>query len=84
MLPILATHWSLVLFRGSIAVIFGIPTAGVLSVGLGLLMVLRADTGAVALAWLIALDGIVVGCPLIALAMRLRQVAHEIANARPE
>jgi uncharacterized membrane protein HdeD (DUF308 family) len=60
-----------------------LPTAGVLSVGVGLLMMLRADAGAVALAWLIALYGIVVGCALIALAMRLRQVAHEIANARP-
>jgi uncharacterized membrane protein HdeD (DUF308 family) len=60
-----------------------LPTAGVLSVGVGLLMMLRADTGAVALAWLVALYGIVVGCALIALAMRLRQVAQEIANARP-
>ena len=126
MLPVLATHWSLLLFRGSIAVIFGmlallwpeitlsvlialfgayafadampvliiavgargvsgewpLPTAGRAAVGLGLLMMLRADTGAVALAWLIGLYGIVVGCALIALAMRL-QVAHEIANARP-
>jgi uncharacterized membrane protein HdeD (DUF308 family) len=60
-----------------------LPTAGVLSVGLGLVMMLRADTGAVALAWLIGLYAIVVGCALIALAMRLRQVAHEMANALP-
>ena len=58
-----------------------LPTAGVLSVGLGLLMMLRADAGAVALAWLIGLFGIVVGCALVALAMRLRQIAHEIADA---
>jgi hypothetical protein len=44
---------------------------------------LRAGTGAVALAWLIGLYGIAVGCAVIALAMRLRQVAHEIGNARP-
>jgi uncharacterized membrane protein HdeD (DUF308 family) len=60
-----------------------LPTAGVLSVGLGLSMMLRADTGAVADAWLIGLYGIVVGCALIALAVRIRQIAHEIANARP-
>jgi uncharacterized membrane protein HdeD (DUF308 family) len=60
-----------------------LPTAGVLSVGLGLSMMLRAGTGAVALAWLMGLYGIVVGCALIALAMRIRQIAHEIANARP-
>ena len=71
-----------VTLRGELSGEWPLPTAGVLSVGLGLLMMLRADTGAVALAWLIGLYGIVVGCALIALAMRLRQVAHEIANAR--
>ena len=59
-----------------------LPTAGVLSVGLGMVMMLRAQTGAVGVAWLIGLYAIVVGCALIALALRLRQVAHELASAR--
>jgi uncharacterized membrane protein HdeD (DUF308 family) len=72
-----------VTLRRELSAEWPLPTVGALSVGLGLFLLLRANAGAVALAWLIGLYGIAVGCALVALAMRLRQVAYEIAHARP-
>jgi uncharacterized membrane protein HdeD (DUF308 family) len=58
-----------------------LPVAGSLLVILGTVLLLNATAGAVAMAWLIGLFAIFVGVALLALAMRLRQLAQEIARA---
>jgi uncharacterized membrane protein HdeD (DUF308 family) len=58
-----------------------LPLAGALSVAFGVALLLRPGAGALALAWLIGLYAIVFGVTLVALALRLRQLAQEIPGA---
>ena len=58
-----------------------LPFVGALSIILGLLLILRPGEGALALVWMIALYAIMAGITQLVLALRLRQLAHEIAHA---
>lgn len=58
-----------------------LPVAGTLLVILGIVLLLNPTVGALAMVWMIGLFVICVGIALVALAIRMRQLAHEIAGA---
>jgi uncharacterized membrane protein HdeD (DUF308 family) len=58
-----------------------LPVAGAISVLLGVLLALQLNQGALALVWLIGLYALCFGVMLLALALRLQELAPEIARA---
>jgi len=58
-----------------------LPFVGALSILLGLLLILRPGEGALALVWMIALYALVTGVTQMVLALRMRQLAQEMASA---
>jgi uncharacterized membrane protein HdeD (DUF308 family) len=58
-----------------------LPLSGALSMLLGILLLVQPQAGAVALAWMIGLYAIIAGFALMILALRLRQLRHEMAHA---
>lgn len=83
--------WSIV--TGLMAIVFAIAlrkqltgewalaTSGSLSVLFGVLLIVQAQAGLLALVWLIGIYAMASGIALIPLSMRLRQLSHEMAHA---
>jgi len=60
---------------------WALATSGALSVLFGVLLIIWAPAGLLALVWLIGVYAMASGIALIALALRLRQLSHEMAHA---
>jgi len=60
---------------------WALMASGALSVVFGLLLIVRAQAGLLALVWLIGIYAMALGVALIPLAMRLRQLSQEMAHA---
>jgi uncharacterized membrane protein HdeD (DUF308 family) len=60
---------------------WALATSGALSVLFGVLLLIQAPAGLLALVWLIGIYAIASGIALIPLSMRLRQLSHEMAHA---
>jgi uncharacterized membrane protein HdeD (DUF308 family) len=58
-----------------------LPFVGALSIALGGLLLLRSGAGALRVAWMIALYALISGSTQLLFALRMRQLAHEMANA---
>ena len=58
-----------------------LPFVGTLSIALGGLLMLRSGVGALAVAWMIALYALISGSTQLLFALRMRQLAHEMAHA---
>jgi uncharacterized membrane protein HdeD (DUF308 family) len=70
-----------VALRRELAGEWPLPTAGAVSLGIGVLLLVRVHTGAMALAWLMGIYFIVGGCAFMVLGVHLRRLAPEIARA---
>jgi uncharacterized membrane protein HdeD (DUF308 family) len=57
-------------------------TTGILSIMFGLLLVVNAAAGLLSLVWLIGIYAMSSGIVMIPLALRLRQLSHEVGHAR--
>jgi uncharacterized membrane protein HdeD (DUF308 family) len=60
---------------------WALMASGALSVVFGVLLIVRAQAGLLALVWLIGIYAMASGIALIPLAMRLRQLSQEMAHA---
>jgi uncharacterized membrane protein HdeD (DUF308 family) len=58
-----------------------LPLAGTLSLILGLVLILRRGDGVLAAAWMISVYALISGASRLVFAVRMRQLAHEMANA---
>jgi uncharacterized membrane protein HdeD (DUF308 family) len=67
--------------RREVAREWPLPLVGALSIALGVLLMLRPGQGALALVWMIALYALISGGTQLLFALRMRQLAHEMANA---
>jgi uncharacterized membrane protein HdeD (DUF308 family) len=59
---------------------WALATSGALSVLFGVLLLIQAPAGLLALVWLIGIYAIAFGAALIPLAVRLRQLSHRVAH----
>jgi uncharacterized membrane protein HdeD (DUF308 family) len=90
-LLVVIAAWAVVIGIGAIAAAIALrkemtgewplPFVGALSIVLGLLLMLRPGEGALALVWLIALYALLAGATQLVLALRMRQLAHEMVHA---
>jgi uncharacterized membrane protein HdeD (DUF308 family) len=69
-----------ILLRRELAGEWPLPVAGGLSLLLGILLLLQPMAGALAVVWLIGTYALLTGAVMIALAVRLRQFAHELRH----
>jgi uncharacterized membrane protein HdeD (DUF308 family) len=60
---------------------WALATSGALSVLFGVMLIIWAPAGLLALVWLIGIFAMATGIALIPLALRLRQLSHEMAHA---
>jgi uncharacterized membrane protein HdeD (DUF308 family) len=60
---------------------WALATSGALSVLFGVLLIVEAPAGLLALVWLIGIYAMASGIALIPLSMRLRHLSHEMAHA---
>ena len=60
---------------------WALATSGVLSVLFGVLLIIRAPAGLLALVWLIGIYAMASGIALLPLSLRLRQLSQEMAHA---
>jgi uncharacterized membrane protein HdeD (DUF308 family) len=60
---------------------WALAASGVLSVIFGVLLIIWAPAGLLALVWLIGIYAMAAGIAIIPLALRLRQLSHEMARA---
>jgi uncharacterized membrane protein HdeD (DUF308 family) len=60
---------------------WALATSGALSVLFGVLLIIQAPAGLLALVWLIGIYAMASGIALLPLALRLRQLSHETAHA---
>jgi uncharacterized membrane protein HdeD (DUF308 family) len=72
---------SAIVLRREMAGEWPLPWVGALSIALGVLLMLRPREGALALVWMIALYALISGGAQLLFALRMRQLAHEMANA---
>jgi uncharacterized membrane protein HdeD (DUF308 family) len=60
---------------------WALATSGVLSIVFGVLLIIQAQAGLLALVWLIGIYALASGIALIPLSLRLRQLSHEMLHA---
>ena len=58
-----------------------LPLVGTLSLILGLVLIVRRADGVLAAAWIVAVYALTSGATRLVFALRMRQLAHEMANA---
>ncbi|MHC5537515.1 DUF308 domain-containing protein [Singulisphaera rosea] len=64
--------------RGAIAAGWLLALVGILSIGLGVLLILRPESGALAVAWFIGGYALGAGILLLALALRIRSWSRQV------
>jgi uncharacterized membrane protein HdeD (DUF308 family) len=60
---------------------WALATSGALSIAFGVLLIIQAQTGLLALVWLIGIYALASGIALIPLSLRLRQLSHAMLHA---
>lgn len=66
--------------RHEISGAWPLPLIGALSILLAFLLMLRPGVGALAVAWMVALYALIAGVTQLVFALRMRQLAHEVAR----
>ena len=92
-IALLAVIASWAIFTGALAIVtaialrkeitgeWALAASGVLSILFGVLLIIRAPAGLLALVWLIGIYAMASGIALIPLSLRLRQLSQELARA---